>query len=64
MTLNGQPYSLNGPASISELLRQAGYEPERVAVLLNGEIVSREAFGTTEIGGEDALEVLSFVGGG
>lgn len=32
VTLNGQPYVINSPISISELLREAGFEPERVAV--------------------------------
>lgn len=64
MTLNGQPYFLNGLVSIGELLGRAGFDLERVAVLLNGEIVARDAFEKTEIDGEDALEVLFFVGGG
>lgn len=64
MTLNGQPYLLDGLISISELLGRTGFDPERVAVLLNGQIVAREDFGATETGGQDALEVLSFVGGG
>lgn len=64
VTLNGQPYVVNSPMSISELLSEAGFEPERVAVLLNGDIVAKEAFGKTEISDGDALEVVSFVGGG
>lgn len=64
MTLNGRPYLLDGPASISQVLRQADFDPGRVAVLLNGEIVVKEAFGTTDLKDDDALEVVSFVGGG
>lgn len=64
MTVNGQPYQPDALLSVRELLDHFGFDHQRVAVLLNGRVVVREDFGRTEVGGQDALEVVAFVGGG
>jgi thiamine biosynthesis protein ThiS len=62
--LNGQPYSLDGSMPLSELLTEAGYSPDRVAVILKGRVVPRTDWETTLVGADDCLEVVAFVGGG
>lgn len=47
-----------------ELLKQEGFQRERIAVELNGEILPKSQYDTTVIREEDRLEIVSFVGGG
>ena len=49
---------------MAALLERENFRADRVAVERNGEIVRRASFGETELGPEDVLEVVSFVGGG
>lgn len=64
MTLNGQPYPAKTPLALTSLLAEAGFDPGRVAVLLNGQVVPRQQIPTTTLKNGDALEVVAFVGGG
>ena len=64
MTVNGVKKEISVQLSLSELLRQEGFQTERIAVERNGEIVPMGSYETTWISNEDQLEVVSFVGGG
>ncbi|MDR1085188.1 MAG: sulfur carrier protein ThiS [Deltaproteobacteria bacterium] len=64
MILNGQNVELAQSQTLAEVLAQAGFEPSRVAVLKNGQIVSRTEADTLAISDSDVLEVVAFVGGG
>lgn len=64
MTLNGEPFPLNEPVSLAEVLAAAGFALNKVAVLLNGKIVPKEKLAQTMAAEGDAVEVVSFVGGG
>ncbi|MDR1397620.1 MAG: sulfur carrier protein ThiS [Desulfarculales bacterium] len=64
MLINGQPYPLDESRLLSELLTEAGYHPDRVAVILGGRVVPRTDWETTAIRADDCLEVIAFVGGG
>lgn len=64
MYVNGEAHSLAGAASLKDFLISQGFNPDRVAVELNGAIVPRAAFADTEVTDRDRLEVLHFVGGG
>ena len=64
MILNGQTFHLAEPATIMELLIEAGFEAGRVAVMRNGEIVPRTELAECVVTEDDNLEVVSFVGGG
>ena len=50
--------------SISELLALKGYDKQRVAVELNGDIIPKSEHDSTIIKETDSIEVVSFVGGG
>jgi len=62
--LNGEPYELAGPLSITALLTGLGIDPRRVAVEHNQIVVKRGAYESTRIEEQDEVEIVNFVGGG
>jgi thiamine biosynthesis protein ThiS len=64
ITLNGEPYEIEQPMTIAELLARLDIDPRRVAVEHNLEIVRRPAYPDTLIHGGDRVEIVNFVGGG
>ena len=64
ITLNGEPYELDQPLSVQELLETLAIDPRRVAVEHNLVIVRRHAFAATLVGDGDRVEIVNFVGGG
>lgn len=61
--INGEEVNANN-LLITEYLSQNGYSPERVAVMINGEILPKAEYAKTRISGNDEIEVVGFVGGG
>ena len=64
ITLNGDPYELDQPLSVQELLERLQIDARRVAVEHNLVILKRHAFVTTLVGDGDRIEIVNFVGGG
>ena len=64
MTVNGNLVSLEKPLSVSEYLEQKNYNPKRVAIELNQEILPKSKYQTTILTEADTLEIVTFVGGG
>lgn len=64
VSVNGESRSLRAPMSVDALLTQLGVDRRVVAVERNRAIVSKDAFATTALVDGDALEIVSFVGGG
>ena len=64
ITLNGEPYHLDGPVSVSTLLARLAIDSRRVAVEHNLVVVRRALFDTTMIREGDEVEIVNFVGGG
>lgn len=62
-TINGETVNAEG-MTVQAYLEGAGYNPERVVVERNREIVPKSEYATTVILAEDLLEILCFVGGG
>jgi thiamine biosynthesis protein ThiS len=62
--LNGDPYELPAPVSISDLLTRLEIDPRRVAVERNFAVIKRDQYGTTAIEQGDQIEIVNFVGGG
>ena len=50
--------------TVSEYLATTGYDPKRIAVERNGDIVFKSQYDVTVIDDGDSLEIVSFVGGG
>ena len=61
--INGEEKELAGK-NLLAYLKEAGFEPERVVVERNLEILSKDQLGNIIIQDDDAIEVLRFVGGG
>jgi thiamine biosynthesis protein ThiS len=64
ITLNGEPYDLDEPLSVADLLVRLAIDPRRVAVEHNLVVLKRAAFDTTEVNEGDQIEIVNFVGGG
>lgn len=64
LTVNGEPRTLHGPASVAELVSTLTHRETGVAVAVNGEVVPRSAWAATVLGAGDAIEILTAVQGG
>ena len=64
ITLNGEPYELAEPMTLTALLGKLEIDPRRVAVEHNLAVVKRGAYETTEVRDGDQIEIVNFVGGG
>ena len=64
ITLNGEPFTLEAPRSISALLAQLEIDPRTVAIERNFLVIKRDAYPTTTIVDGDQIEIVNFVGGG
>lgn len=64
--INGKPETFaEETLTVSELLAAKKVDmPEMVSVEVNGDILDREAFGTTVVKTGDSVEFLYFMGGG
>ena len=61
--INGEQRDVAG-RTLTEVLTEADYDLQRIAVERNGEIVPRAQYGETVLAEGDSLEVVSFMGGG
>lgn len=61
--INGEQTEVHS-ITIAAYLAQAGYDPDRVVVEQNLNILPREQWETALIQDGDSLEILCFVGGG
>ena len=61
--INGEERNIAGK-TVSEYLAETSYDPKRIAIERNGEIVPKAQYGETVLRDGDSIEVVSFVGGG
>ncbi|MBP3306552.1 MAG: sulfur carrier protein ThiS [Bacteroidales bacterium] len=61
--INGEPFDIAGK-TLAEYLVSTQYDPKRIAVERNGEIVPKAKYGETVLEEDDVIEVVNFVGGG
>jgi len=64
ITLNGEPFELSGPLTVTELLSHLEIDARRVAVEHNITVLKRIAFDETVVREGDEVEIVNFVGGG
>lgn len=64
MKCSGKEIHLEAPVTVRAFLLEHGYQPERVAVERNGQIVRRADFDKELLREEDTVEIVHFVGGG
>ena len=61
--VNGTELDIAGK-TVAEYLAATKYDPKRIAVERNGDIVFKSRYAETVLKDGDNLEVVSFVGGG
>lgn len=64
MKINGSDIHLPEDTPLSVILKERGYNRDRVATELNGNIVPRKDYDRTVITDGDILEIVGMVGGG
>ena len=67
LQINGQHRSfedLSSPATLKTVVLALALKGDRVAVELNGQIISRESWEQVQVSNADRLEIVHFVGGG
>jgi thiamine biosynthesis protein ThiS len=64
ITINGEPRTIAGPATLDDLLRGLGLDARSVVVEHNRRIVRRPRLGETALAAGDSVELVHFVGGG
>ena len=62
--LNGEPYEIAAPLTISALLATLDIDPRRVAVEHNLVVIKRDRYDTTIVDNGDEMEIVNLVGGG
>lgn len=61
--INGQNLDIVGK-TIAEYLKTTDYDPKRIAVERNEDIVPKSQYAETVLSDGDVVEIVSFVGGG
>jgi len=61
--VNGTELDIAGK-TLSEYLASSSFDPRRIAVERNGDIVFKSQYDTAVLEDGDSLEIVSFVGGG
>ncbi len=64
LTVNGEPRTIPGPATLVDLLTLLGLDSRAIVVEHNREIVRRPRLAETRLATGDAIELVHFVGGG
>ena len=62
--LNGEPFDVRGPVTISARLDLLEIDSRRVAVEHNMKVIKRDAYPQTTVQDRDQVEIVNFVGGG
>ena len=61
--VNGRELDIAGK-TVSEYLTSTNYDPKRIAVERNGDIIFKSEYDVSVLENGDCVEIVSFVGGG
>jgi len=64
IVLNGEGAEVDKDTSLSKLIEAYRLRPERIAVEVNRQIVSRDKFASLSLHEGDEIEIVHMVGGG
>ncbi len=64
LTVNGNPVELPDGSTVTALLARLALEATRVAVERNEEVIPRKTWAESQLHEGDAIEIVTFVGGG
>jgi sulfur carrier protein len=62
--LNGEPYSINGDASLVALIEKLNLRRGRIGIELNHAVIPKAEWAGVSLKQGDRLEIVNFVGGG
>jgi len=62
--LNGKKITINQKVSLFDLLKKYKLDKKKVAIELNGSIISKSRFKKRLIKNDDKVEIVHFIGGG
>lgn len=62
--INGETREDYDGVTVEEMVMKEGFQKNRIAIEINGVIVSKQSYHETVIHSGDTIEVVSFVGGG
>ena len=62
--INGESIPDAEKKTVMQYLTDTGYDPKRVAVEMNGDILPKSQYESTVLQDDDSIEIVSFVGGG
>lgn len=62
--INGEEKEDYDGLTVEEMVNREGFQKSRIAVEINGAIVSKQTYQDTIVHSGDVIEVVSFVGGG
>lgn len=64
MIVNGESVTAAKGTLLSDYLRDNNYNPARIAVERNGEIVPKATYDSVTLEADDVIEIVHFMGGG
>jgi thiamine biosynthesis protein ThiS len=64
LTVNGEAMEQQPPLSLAELVRGLGAATDRVATVVNGDVVPRDRREARALADGDRIDILQFMGGG
>ena len=64
ITLNGDPFDIAEPLTLSGLIRLLKVDPRGIALEHNLVVVKRSLYDSTAVREGDQIEIVNFVGGG
>ncbi|WP_348671828.1 sulfur carrier protein ThiS [uncultured Abyssibacter sp.] len=62
--LNGHAFDAPEPCTLQDLVERLGLAGKRLAIEVNGDIVTRSAHATHQVQPGDAIEIVHAIGGG
>lgn len=62
--VNGEPLELSQGTTVADLLNQLSIHTSAIAVECNGMIVQKPDHSTCQLNADDAIEIVTLVGGG
>ena len=62
--VNGEVCEFDAELSLDEVVKELSLPAERIAVEVNGQVISRRQWPATIVKDGDRLEIVHFVGGG
>lgn len=64
MIINGETVTLTTTCSLGQFVDKRKYRRDRIAVELNGQILSKDNYDSTTLRDDDIIEIVQFIGGG